>query len=133
MKYCADTWLILSLSDKDEKAVSILRSVKEGKSHLIIPAVVFAEATKKLLQRGVQQKSIDLFWEGVEQSEKVKLIPVERTIAREAAHVSLTYGVPLIDSLVAATAKLTSCDMLLSADSDYALLARKGYVKVQSW
>ncbi|MBI2142533.1 PIN domain-containing protein [Candidatus Woesearchaeota archaeon] len=133
MKYCADTWFILFLFDKEQHAVRIFQETRIGKAGIAIPAVVFAEATKKLLQRGVQQKSIDLFWEGVEQSEKVKLIPVERTIAREAARVSLTYGVPLIDSLVAATAKLTGCDMLLSADSDYALLARKGYVKVQSW
>lgn len=47
--------------------------------------------------------------------------------------ISIHSAVPLIDSLVAATAKLAGCHLLLAADSDYGLLEKKKYVKVQSW
>lgn len=133
MRYCADTWFILGVFGRDERHTKIIEEAKHGKSHLIIPMIVLAESTKKLLQHGVPQTEIDTFWQGVENSEKVSLIPIDRSIAKEAAKVSLSFNLPLIDSLVAATGKLTECHALLSADSDYGLLAKKRYVKVQGW
>ena len=73
------------------------------------------------------------FWSGVESSQKVILIPLDRTIAKEAAKISLSFHVPLIDSLVAAASKITGCHCLLASDSDYGLLIKKKYLKVQSW
>lgn len=133
MRYCADTWFILSLFNEVEQSVRILRETKEGKSHIIIPMVVFAESTKKLLQRGVSQATIDLFWEGVEASEKVQLLMLDRSIAQEAAKISLSFNVPMIDSFVAATCKLTGCHSLFAADSDYIPLVKRKYLKIQSW
>lgn len=111
----------------------ILQEAKEGKAQIVVPMVVFAESTKKLLQRGISQSTISLFWRGVEASEKVKLLIIDRTIASEAAKISLTFNVPMIDSFVAATCKLTNSHVLLAADSDYRLLVKNKYLKVQSW
>lgn len=133
MRYCADTWFILSLFNRDVKSIQIIKETKEGKVYLILPVIVLAESTKKMLQKGVPQQTIDLFWGGIEASEKAKLIPIDKAIAKEAAKISLTYSLPMIDSLVAATANLTGCDVLFSGDSDYQLLAKKKYLKVQSW
>ncbi len=57
----------------------------------------------------------------------------KKTRAKEAAKVSLTNSLHLIDSLIAATCKLTGCDALLTADSDYKPLVKKKYLKVTSW
>ncbi len=132
MRYCADTWYLLGLFSQEPKAVRILENAKSGKDWILIPLVVFAEATKKLLQRGVSQQKIDAFFEATGDSEKVRLVFPEKMIASEAARVSLTYNVPLLDAFVAATAKISNCDALLSGDSDYDLAKRK-YIKVQSW
>ena len=133
MRYCCDTWFLLSLFNEDPKSVQILEDTKKGKAFLIIPMVVFAEASKKLMQKGVPQSTIDLFWSGVESSQKVALIPMDRSIGKEAAKISLSFNVPLIDSFVAATSKMTDCHFLLASDSDYGLLVKKRYLKVQSW
>ncbi len=132
MRYCTDTWFILGLFHEEAKNITILNDVKEGKDYLIIPMVVYAEATKKLLQRGVSQDTLDLFWQGVEQSDKIKLVELNKPIAQEAAIISLSYAVPMVDSFVAATAKITNCDILLASDADYNLLKKK-YLQVQSW
>lgn len=133
MRYCADTWFILAVQNEDGQSVQLLKEIKTGKGQLIIPIVVFAEATKKLLQKGVAEIDISLFWEGVERSDKVILVEAGRSIAEEAAKVSLSYGLSLMDSFVAATHKLHESDILLSADTDYNPLVKKKYLKVQSW
>jgi len=133
MRYCADTWFLLHVFEKDPKAVSIVEDTKRGKTQLLIPVIVFAEATKKLLQKGIPQSLIDLFFSGVEASDKAAFAIADKLIAQEAARISLTYNVPLIDSFVAATAKIHACDVLLAKDDDYTLLAKKKYIKVQSW
>ncbi len=133
MKYGADTWFLLATFDKDEESTRIFREIREGKAHLTIPIIAFAEATKKLLQRGIALSNIDWFFAAVEASEKVELTPLDRQTAQEAAKISLTYNVPLIDALIAATCKLAGCHILLSGDQDYQLLARKKYLAVRSW
>ena len=133
MRYCADTWFLLKSFDKDPKALQIIADTKQGKTCIIIPIVVFAETIKKLMQRGVSQETIFKFFSAVEQSEKVSLIILDRKIAKEASMLSLSYKVPLIDAFVAATAKISDCVVLLSGDSDYRLLVKKKYLKVQSW
>lgn len=133
MKYCADTWFLLATFAKDPKAIAIIEETKRGKTFLVIPMVVFAEATKKLLQKGIPMVVINQFFLGVEASEKVELIAPDKVIAREAARLSLTFNISLIDSFVAATAHLSYCNALLSADRDYTPLVKNRYIKVQSW
>ncbi|MEK6867316.1 MAG: PIN domain-containing protein [Nanoarchaeota archaeon] len=133
MNYCADTWFLLMLFAKDPQAISLIKETKEGKATIIIPIIVFAETTKKLMQKGVSLLIIDEFFAAVEASEKIEFAFLDKAIAQEAARVSLSFQVPLIDSLVAATARLSGCQILLSADSDYASLVKRKYVKVQSW
>ncbi len=133
MKYCADTWFILQAFAKNGNAISLIEETRKGKVRIIIPIITFAESHKKLMQRGISQKLIDNFFEGVEASEKIELILIDKAIAGEAARISHSYNVPLIDSLVAATSKLTGCDILLSEDSDYSSLVKSKYIKTQSW
>ncbi len=133
MRYCSDTWFLLSLFARDKKSEAILENSKNGKDEIIIPIVVFAEATKKLLQQGISQQKVSSFFEMVESSENVRFLYLDKAIAGEAARLSLTYNVPLIDSFVAATCKISGCDVLLSADTDYRPLVKKSYLKVQFW
>src|SRR3989338_4995469 len=124
MKYCADTWFILEAFAKNTAAISLIEETRRGKVRIIIPIIVFAESHKKLMQKGISHTLIDDFFAGVDASETVDLILIDKAIAGEAARISHSYTVPLIDSLVAATSKLTGCDILLSEDSDYNLLVK---------
>ena len=133
MEYCTDTWFILELFEKDSKAINLLKEIKYGKASLVIPIIVYGEAIKKLLQKGISEADINLFFLGVESSNKVKLLLIEKAIAREAAKISLTYNISLIDSFIAATCKLTNCDSLLSGDEDYIPLIKNKYLKTYSW
>ncbi len=133
MRYCADTWFIIELFAKNPKAVQYIYEAKTGKTRIIVPIIVFAEATKKLLQKGVPQRLVDDFFSSVEASDKIELVLLDKAIAQEAAKISLSFNVPLIDALVAATTKLTGCDALLSGDDDYALLVKKNYLRKVSF
>ena len=133
MKYCADTWFILALYGADETAKRILHDVKEGKTRLIIPIVVYSESWKKLLQKGISENDIERFYGSLLSSERIQIAMMDSTIAKEAAKISLHASIPLIDSMVAATCRLTDCHVLLSGDSDYIILQKKKYLKVQSW
>jgi len=133
MKYCADTWFLLTAFGKEQKATTLVEETKKGKARIIIPVVVFAETIKKLMQRGASREIINMFFSGIESSEKIEIAIADKATAVEAAHISLAYNVPLIDSFVAATCRLTGCDVLLSADTDYKLLVKRKYLKVQSW
>ena len=133
MRYCADTWFILAVFAKEAHAIALIEETKRGKTRIIIPVIVYAEATKKLMQKGIPLDIIEEFFEGVEASEKIELVLIDKLIAQEAAKVSLTFHVPLIDSLVASTTKLTGYDVLLSGDTDYENLVKRKYLKVFSW
>ncbi len=133
MKYCADTWFILEAFSKNPQAVALIQETRAGKTRIVISIMVYAEASKKLMQRGISQDVIEQFFDGVEASEHVELILVDKAIAREAARLSLSFHVPLIDSVVAATCTLTGCDLLLSGDGDYEPLTKRRYLKLRSW
>ena len=133
MRYCADTWFLLMAFARDSKAVALIEETKKGKVKIIIPVVVFAETVRKLMQRGASRAVIDMFFSGIESSEKIEITIADKAVAAEAAQISLSYNIPLIDSFVAATHLLMECDILLSADTDYALLVKRKHMKVQSW
>ncbi len=133
MRYAADTWFLLFLWNKDETAQRIMSDVNGGKARLLIPYAAVAEATKKLMQRGNSAERIESFWSLLEASEKIRFISLEKSVALEGARVSMTYGIPTMDALIAASAKLSGCNMLISGDADMAKLARKKYLAVKSW
>src|SRR3989344_7727199 len=118
MRYCADTWFLLMAFARDSKAVALIEETKKGKVKIIIPVVVFAETVRKLMQRGASRAVIDMFFSGIESSEKIEITIADKAVAAKAAQISLSYNIPLIDSFVAATHLLMECDILLSADTD---------------
>ncbi len=133
MYYCADTWYLLKVFEHDKKALELLENAKYGKDRILIPLVVFAETTKKLLQRGIPQEKVDAFFDPVEVSEHIQFSFPDRRIATEAAHIALSFSLSLMDAFVAATARLSKCNILLSEDSDYGLLEKRNMIKTKSW
>lgn len=133
MRYCADTWYILRLFGKDEEALKILDNTKYGKDVLVIPVIVVSESVKKLLQRGIPERLLDDFFASMDISDKIEVIFLDEAIAKEAAKISIRYSMPLVDSLIAATARLTKCHMLLTDDRHFRALGKKRYLKVKSW
>ncbi len=133
MRYCADTWFLLELFERDPRALLLFEEVKSGKDWLYISTIAYAETFKKLFHRGIPEDTIDAFFDRLAATSKSSLVTPDARIAKEAAKVSLTFRVPLIDAFIAATAKVLDCNVLLSKDADFAILARKKYLKVRSW
>jgi len=133
MKYCTDTGFILALFNEDQKATNILEDVRYGKAQLIIPLIAYGESIRKLLHQGVHLENIEAFYRKIEQAEKVQMLELTRQIANEGAQISLRYGLPLMDAFVAASGKISGCDRLLARDSDFKVMIKKNYLKVQSW
>ena len=133
MQYCTVAWFLLKLLKGDTKALEILENVKNTKDRLMVPIVSYSEFIKKLWQGGINEKKIDEFLETVDSSKNIIISSPTREIAREAAKVSLSYSLSLLDAFIAATSKISKCDLLLTADSDFRPLIKNKYVKVKSW
>ncbi|HLC74266.1 MAG TPA: PIN domain-containing protein [Candidatus Nanoarchaeia archaeon] len=133
MKYCADTWFLLKLFNKDTRAKDIINELRYGKARLTIPCSVIAETVRKLMQQGASEYIIKTFLGYIEPSEKIEIIELDQLLAVEAAKISLAYGLAMMDAFVAVTCATNGCDVLLSGDSDYAPLVKRKYLKIQAW
>ena len=133
MKYCADTWFLLKLAEKDFKTLEIKRNIIEGKDRLLIPTVVILELFRKLMQKGKKEIEIESFLRNLTALEKVKTIFLDELIAKESAKISISYDVPTVDSIVVGTYKATDADILLSDDEDIKKLGKKKIINFQSW
>jgi len=133
MRYCVDTWFLLELNKRDERAVRIFRETLEGKNRMIIPTVTVLELIRSNIKAGERLSKSDSMLNELKATQKVQLIALDETVAKEAAKVSITHGVPTIDSVVAATCKLSNCDRLLSKDSHLKKLDSKKYLQIECW
>lgn len=133
MKYCADTWFILKAFENDEMGKKIIEEARFGKAQIIVPISTFAESTKKLMQQGVSFQAIELFFQGIENTEEIIIVNLDKNIAQEAAKISLSNDLAMLDAFVAATAKIIGCEYVLTKDSDFKHLIKRKYIKVKSW
>ncbi len=133
MRHCADTWFLLLLSDKDEKALNILRKSVSGKDHLIIPSIVLGEYTRNYLKKGKIIKKVESFVNGLKVKPKIEIVQTTNEITIEAGKISHTFGIPLIDSIIASTAKHMNCHDILSNDKHYEKFCKKEKVKLKRW
>jgi len=133
MKYCADTWFLFELKNKSKKALELYKEILYGKGKLIIPSICIFELIRLAIRSGITLSSIDSLINEMKVSQKIQVIVLDENIAKEAAKVSVTFGVPTVDSIVAATFKISGCDILLSKDDDLSLLAKKKYLRIENW
>ena len=133
MHYCSDSWFLIALFQKDPKAISLIENAKQRKDRIVIPITALAEISKRLLQLGMQKEDIMLFISQTEFSERVALAGLTKDIAWEAANIAHRFGIPLLDSFVAATAKICNVDAVLSADEHFLPLKRAKYLNLVSW
>lgn len=131
--HCADTWFLLLLAEREEKASRIFREVIEGKDYLIIPAVVIAEFVKELLMRGKKLKEIEEFVDELERVKKMSVIQISKELAINSGSISLTFNMPMIDSIIASTARNLSCDSILSDDDHYEKFCKQNEIKLMRW
>ncbi len=129
MRFCADTWFLLKICEKDKKALEIIRNLRHKEDILIIPYITLAELYKKLSQVGVSMIKIDEFIDSLEASEKIEFIAIDREIARRAAKISLSFPAPLIDSVILAIAMLTNCNVIITKDAHF----KKAKLKLINW
>lgn len=123
---------MIKLATKDAKALDIKRNILEGKDALYLPTIVITELFRKLMQKGKREAEMEGFLNNLTASEKVKTVFLDENIAKEAAKLSFSHNVPTVDSVVAATCKVSSCDRLLSDDKDLKKLHRK-YLQIEFW
>lgn len=133
MRYCTDSWFLIALFQKEAKAVSIVENAKNKKDWLVIPIAAFSETAKKLLQIGAAKEDILEFLAIAESSERASLSALTKDIAWEAANIAHRFGIPLLDSFVAATAKICNADALLSGDEHFQPLKKAKYLSLVSW
>jgi predicted nucleic acid-binding protein len=133
MRYCADAWFILKAFENDPRGIGIIHEARLGKAEIVVPMSTFAESTKKLMQQGVSAEAIELFFQGIESTEDIVLVNLEKNIAQEAAKIALSYNLSMLDAFVAATARIMGCAYVLTKDTDFKLLVKKKYMKIKSW
>lgn len=133
MRYCADTWFLLELNKKNDRAFKIFRETIEGKNRIVIPTISIFELIRISIRTGESLARIDALLDELRVTQKVQAVVLDEAIAKEAAKVSVSYNVPSVDSIIAATARISDSDVLLSKDEDLTMLSKKKYIKIENW
>jgi len=133
MKYCSDTWFLLELYNKSDEAMKIFEEVIEAKSKIIIPTISIMELLRIAITRGEKLDKIESLIKELKATQKVQVAVLDEQIAMEAAKISVSYSIPSIDSIIAATHAITNCDFLLAKDNHIMGLQKKKYLKIKNW
>ena len=132
MKYCADTWLLLKIADKDKRALELVNSIKKGKDKLVVPVVTVLEIIRKLIQKS-NLKASDEFIFLIDHTENISVIDVDLDLAKKAGKLSASYGIPSIDAIIAQTCISEKCVKVLTDDRHFDSLHKKKVLKKHSW
>ena len=123
MRYTADSWFFLQLIEGKQKAKDIWEEIMFGKSMLVVSSVTIAELTRRFLKCGYAKK-IDELLNIFESSSRVFVVDVNLDLARESGKISNAYNIPIIDSIVIATAIKTEHIDILTDDEHFDLPAK---------
>lgn len=132
MKYTADSWFFLQLMEGKEKAVDIWKDIRFGKSKLIVPTVVIAELTKRFLKFGYNKK-LEKLLEDFESSSKIIIVDLNFNIAKGAGNIGNSYNIPVIDSIIIATAIKTEHINILTDDDHFIPAAKQKKINKTSF
>ena len=133
MKYCADTWFLLELYKKSDKANDIFRNILKGKDSIVIPTVSLMELIRVSIMRGEKLSKIESMLNELKATQKVQLMVLDELVAKEAAKISVSFNVPTVDSIIVGSYILSEADILLSNDEDIKKLSKRKIVNIQSW
>jgi predicted nucleic acid-binding protein len=132
MKYTADTWFLIKLITGDEKAIEIKDEIIEGKSRLVIPAIVIAELAREMIRKG-NSNAVNNLIKSLLTSSKITIANLDQTIAMEAGKMGITFNIPLVDSTILATAIIFEHTNILTNDEHYKLAEKGDRIKRIFW
>ncbi len=127
MKYTADTYFFIKLSESVSKALALWQEIVEGKSKLVIPTVVLVELKNRFLKRNLQKEAEELI-RVFEDSSKIILIPLTTDLAKKAGSLSYTYNMTNFDAVVLATAIETGYKNVLTSDPSFLRASKHGLI-----
>ncbi len=132
MKYCADTWFFVQLTNRHPKAVGIWEEIKSGEGRLVISTVVIAETVKELLKQALAA-NLDAFLHAFEVSEKIMVIDVTKEIASDGGKYAFSQNMTTVDGIIQATAIKTDYRNILSGNEHYKKAEKQGLIKRIFW
>lgn len=109
----------------DGEAIKIKDEVIEGKSRIVIPAIVVAELVREMVRKG-NPSAVNSLMGSLLTSSKITIANLDQTIAMEAGKMGITFDIPLVDSTILATAIIFEHTNILTNDEHYRLAEKKG-------
>lgn len=91
-------------------------------TELLVPAVTIYEVFKRVLQQASEEKALEvaaIMMQG-------KIVDLDVTIALAAAKLSVEYKIPMVDSIILATARQSDA-VLWTQDTDFAAIENVKY------
>ena len=112
--FTLDTCAILYYTKGEQPATAKLDGLFRGEYTIYVSAITVAELFRfpRLSKRETQQ--IEEFL-----SKTISVIPVDSSVARMAGFIGRVYGVPLADSVIAATALFTRSEVVTRNVRDF--------------
>ena len=127
MRYTADTYFFIKLSESVPKALVLWREIVEGKGKLVIPTVVLVELKNRFLKRNLKKEAEELI-SIFEDSSKIVLIPLTTDLAKKAGSLSYTYNMTNFDAVVLTTAIETDHKNVLTSDPSFLRASKNGLI-----
>ncbi len=120
-----DTWIWLEYLLKEEKWKTAEKIIENSKKHgILIDSIVLTEI-KYSITREFSLEDADVAISGIEETENLMILPVNKEIAKYAAELRIKYrgkdkkAISLADAVHLATAALTNCSSLYTGDPDF--------------
>lgn len=129
MRYTADTYFFIRLSESVPKALALWQEIVEGKGKLAIPTVLLVELKNRFLKRNLQKEAEELI-SIFEDSSKIVLIPLTADLAKKAGSLSYTYNMTNFDAVVLATAIETGYKNILTSDPSFLKASKHGLIQL---
>jgi len=129
MKYTADSWFFIQLSEGNQKAVRIWQEILDGKGRIVIPATVIVEIKRRFLKRNLGhfvEELLDEFYK----STKVFNVDLTVDLASKAGGLGFTYNIPPFDSVVLATAIETGFINVITGDKHFIPAHKEGKINM---
>ena len=108
----------------------LLESIRNKGNTIIIPNIVLAEVAGAISRTRKNPKQAIIFTQAMSKLPNVKLIHIDKQIARKASQLAAQYALRGADSIYAAVAKQFNC-VLISLDNEH-LTRLKDFLNVQT-
>ena len=126
----AGTGYFISHVNNHPRALQIWRELEDGQHILVISTLTINEVFVYSYKRGVHQDRVNRWLSLLQETSRIEIIAVSIPIAVRSAPYRHSLGLSTVDSIILSTFVESSCQIMVTADSDFQTAHRQNIITV---